>query len=117
MLLPEALLEIPVPTTKILATGGASYNKAILQILSDVFSVPVYTIDTANSACLGSAYRAIHAITDTVELATVWPASPSVGQIELLTQRLARLGKINATYASAKEFRQSLILFLLIDLL
>uniref|UniRef100_A0A8C7E3V8 Xylulose kinase n=1 Tax=Naja naja TaxID=35670 RepID=A0A8C7E3V8_NAJNA len=49
-----------VPTTKILATGGASHNKAILQILSDVFSVPVYTIDTANSACLGSAYRAIH---------------------------------------------------------
>uniref|UniRef100_A0A8C6XXN1 Xylulose kinase n=1 Tax=Naja naja TaxID=35670 RepID=A0A8C6XXN1_NAJNA len=51
-----------VPTTKILATGGASHNKAILQILSDVFSVPVYTIDTANSACLGSAYRAIHGL-------------------------------------------------------
>ncbi|XP_026534718.1 xylulose kinase isoform X1 [Notechis scutatus] len=52
-----------LPTTKILATGGASHNKAILQILSDVFSVPVYTIDTANSACLGSAYRAIHGLT------------------------------------------------------
>ncbi|KAM6452940.1 xylulose kinase isoform 1-T1 [Liasis olivaceus] len=51
-----------LPTTKILATGGASHNKAILQVLSDVFSVPVYTIDTANSACLGSAYRAIHGL-------------------------------------------------------
>ncbi|KAK9396069.1 xylulose kinase [Crotalus adamanteus] len=51
-----------LPTTKILATGGASHNKAILQILSDIFSVPVYTIDTANSACLGSAYRAIHGL-------------------------------------------------------
>ncbi|XP_032092879.1 xylulose kinase isoform X1 [Thamnophis elegans] len=51
-----------LPTTKILATGGASHNKAILQILSDVFSAPVYTIDTANSACLGSAYRAIHGL-------------------------------------------------------
>lgn len=30
------------------------------QVLSDVFNAPVYTIDTANSACLGSAYRAIH---------------------------------------------------------
>lgn len=30
------------------------------QVLSDVFDAPVYTIDTANSACLGSAYRAIH---------------------------------------------------------
>ncbi|XP_077160207.1 xylulose kinase isoform X1 [Paroedura picta] len=51
-----------LPTTRILATGGASYNKDILQILSDVFSAPVYTIDTANSACLGSAYRAIHGL-------------------------------------------------------
>lgn len=28
--------------TKILATGGASKNKAILQVLSDVFNSPVY---------------------------------------------------------------------------
>lgn len=33
---------------------------AASQVLSDVFNAPVYTIDTANSACLGSAYRAIH---------------------------------------------------------
>uniref|UniRef100_A0A8D0HPG7 Xylulose kinase n=1 Tax=Sphenodon punctatus TaxID=8508 RepID=A0A8D0HPG7_SPHPU len=45
---------------EILATGGASHNKDILQVLSDVFNAPVYTIDTANSACLGCAYRAIH---------------------------------------------------------
>ncbi|XP_053121434.1 xylulose kinase isoform X2 [Hemicordylus capensis] len=51
-----------LPTTRILATGGASYNKEVLQVLSDVFSAPVYTIDTANSACLGSAYRAIHGL-------------------------------------------------------
>ncbi|XP_068939842.1 xylulose kinase [Petaurus breviceps papuanus] len=51
-----------VPTTKILATGGASRNKDILQVLSDVFNAPVYTIETANSACLGCAYRAIHGL-------------------------------------------------------
>ncbi|XP_030405883.1 xylulose kinase isoform X5 [Gopherus evgoodei] len=51
-----------MPRTRILATGGASYNKEILQVLSDVFSAPVYTIDTANSACLGCAYRAIHGL-------------------------------------------------------
>lgn len=28
--------------TKILATGGASQNKAVLQVLSDVFNSPVY---------------------------------------------------------------------------
>ncbi|CAM2105171.1 unnamed protein product [Caretta caretta] len=53
---------ISLPRTRILATGGASYNKEILQVLSDVFSAPVYTIDTANSACLGCAYRAIHGL-------------------------------------------------------
>uniref|UniRef100_A0A663M5A0 Xylulose kinase n=1 Tax=Athene cunicularia TaxID=194338 RepID=A0A663M5A0_ATHCN len=52
-----------VSKTRILATGGASHNKKILQVLSDVFNAPVYTIDTANSACLGSAYRAIHVCT------------------------------------------------------
>uniref|UniRef100_A0A4W4E3W5 Xylulose kinase n=1 Tax=Electrophorus electricus TaxID=8005 RepID=A0A4W4E3W5_ELEEL len=51
-----------IPGTKVLATGGASSNKAILQVLSDVFNAPVYTIDVANSACLGSAFRAMHAL-------------------------------------------------------
>uniref|UniRef100_G3Q216 Xylulose kinase n=1 Tax=Gasterosteus aculeatus aculeatus TaxID=481459 RepID=G3Q216_GASAC len=46
--------------SKILATGGASSNKDILQVLSDVFNAPVYTLDVSNSACLGSAYRALH---------------------------------------------------------
>ncbi len=32
----------------------------LLQVLSDVFSAPVYTIDVTNSACLGGAYRALH---------------------------------------------------------
>ena len=44
-----------------MATGGASTNQAILQVLSDIFHAPVYTIPgTANSACLGCAYRAKH---------------------------------------------------------
>ncbi|KAJ8277574.1 hypothetical protein GJAV_G00076820 [Gymnothorax javanicus] len=49
-----------IPGTRVLATGGASSNKDILQVLSDVFSAPVYTIDTSNSASLGCAYRAKH---------------------------------------------------------
>ncbi|KAK2548131.1 Xylulose kinase [Acropora cervicornis] len=49
--------------TSILATGGASSNVAILQVLADVFNAPVYTIKgTANSACLGCAYRAKHGL-------------------------------------------------------
>ncbi|KAK3551898.1 hypothetical protein QTP70_031558 [Hemibagrus guttatus] len=48
--------------TRVLATGGASSNKDILQVLSDVFNAPVYTIDVANSACLGCAYRAVYGL-------------------------------------------------------
>ncbi|KAF5295975.1 hypothetical protein FQA39_LY12747 [Lamprigera yunnana] len=44
--------------TKILATGGASCNKAILQVMADVFHAPVYILDAANSAAVGSAYQA-----------------------------------------------------------
>ncbi|XP_072288468.1 xylulose kinase [Eucyclogobius newberryi] len=51
-----------VPGTRVLATGGASSNPQILQVLSDVFNAPVYTIDSSNSTCLGSAYRALHGL-------------------------------------------------------
>uniref|UniRef100_A0A452FYZ6 Xylulose kinase n=1 Tax=Capra hircus TaxID=9925 RepID=A0A452FYZ6_CAPHI len=56
----EALGYRVMPKTKILATGGASHNRDILQVLADVFGAPVYIIDTANSACVGSTYRAFH---------------------------------------------------------
>uniref|UniRef100_A0A8C4WT08 Xylulose kinase n=1 Tax=Eptatretus burgeri TaxID=7764 RepID=A0A8C4WT08_EPTBU len=47
-----------MPQSRILATGGASCNADILQVLADVFEVPVYTLETTNSACLGAAYQA-----------------------------------------------------------
>nr|CAD7577927.1 unnamed protein product [Timema californicum] len=48
--------------SRIIATGGASNNKSILQVLSDVFNAPVYVLEAANSAMLGSAYQAKHAL-------------------------------------------------------
>eukprot|EP00117_Sycon_ciliatum_P018203 scpid67396/ scgid16907/ Xylulose kinase len=45
---------------RVLATGGASVNQAVLQVLSNVFNAPVYTLDVSESACLGAAYRALH---------------------------------------------------------
>ncbi|XP_044761174.1 xylulose kinase-like isoform X2 [Coccinella septempunctata] len=45
--------------TKILATGGASSNKSLLQVLSDTFGSPVYTQKNLNSAMIGAAYQAI----------------------------------------------------------
>ncbi|KAK8791920.1 hypothetical protein WA158_005297 [Blastocystis sp. Blastoise] len=46
--------------SKLIATGGASNNKEILQILSDIFNCPVYTIKQSDSASLGAAFRALH---------------------------------------------------------
>lgn len=51
---------IGIQATRILATGGASANPALLQIIADVFGVPVHTASRPNSASLGAAYRALH---------------------------------------------------------
>lgn len=46
------------PETRVIATGGASTNTAILQVLSDVFNAPVYVQEKANSAAAGGAFLA-----------------------------------------------------------
>ena len=48
---------------KIIVAGGASENDAIVQILSDVFGVPVFSVSQPDAASLGAAYRALHAVT------------------------------------------------------
>jgi len=46
---------------RVIATGGAAVNRAILQVAANVFGVDVYRLDTENSAALGAALRAYHA--------------------------------------------------------
>jgi len=46
--------------TRVLVTGGASVNKSLLQVISDVFNCKVFTLTGANSAASGGAYRALH---------------------------------------------------------
>jgi xylulokinase len=46
-------------------TGGASQNKAIAQIIADVFQAKVERIQISNSAALGAAMRAAHSCSDT----------------------------------------------------
>jgi len=50
-----------VAIDRIHATGGASANRAILQVMADVFGADVYQFEVGNSACLGAALRAWHA--------------------------------------------------------
>ncbi len=49
------------PIERIIATGGAAANRALLQVMSNVFGVDVYRLDVGNSAALGAALRAFHA--------------------------------------------------------
>jgi xylulokinase len=50
-----------VKVSTIHATGGASANREILQVMADVFGADVYQFEVGNSACLGAALRAFHA--------------------------------------------------------
>jgi xylulokinase len=45
----------------IVATGGAASNRAILQVMADVFDAEVRVLATGNSSALGAALRAVHA--------------------------------------------------------
>ena len=49
-----------IKPTRIYATGGASANTAILQIMADVMNCPVSRIEISKSAALGAALRAAH---------------------------------------------------------
>jgi xylulokinase len=46
---------------RIAATGGASRNAALLQVMADVHECPVVRSEVANGAALGAALRAAHA--------------------------------------------------------
>mmetsp|Transcript_28675 Transcript_28675/g.61058 ORF Transcript_28675/g.61058 Transcript_28675/m.61058 type:complete len:553 (+) Transcript_28675:32-1690(+) len=46
---------------RLLVTGGASANQAILQVFADVFQRPVCCSDNTEGAALGAAMRAVHA--------------------------------------------------------
>ncbi len=51
-----------VQPTRVFATGGASANRELLQVMANVFGCPVYRSDVANSAALGAALRAAHGV-------------------------------------------------------
>lgn len=58
---------------RILATGGASANAAILQVMADVFDADVFTLSVTNTACLGAALRAFHVERAASSRTLSWP--------------------------------------------
>jgi sugar (pentulose or hexulose) kinase len=49
-----------VNISTIYATGGASRNSDVLQVMADVFNATVFPSPVGNSACLGATLRAWH---------------------------------------------------------
>ncbi|XP_076324637.1 xylulose kinase isoform X2 [Tachypleus tridentatus] len=90
--------------TRVLATGGASVNCAILQVLADIFSTSVYVQGVANSAALGSAYRAKYGFlggdstkfSDVVNPVTKWTlaATPSPDAAEVYNPMVERYKRL-----------------------
>jgi len=62
-----------VKTRTIYATGGASANREILQIMADVHNADVYQFEVGNSAALGAALRAAHAHLEAAGNEMPWP--------------------------------------------
>lgn len=95
------------PESRVLATGGASANKSLLQVLADVFNAPVYTMDVANSACLGCAYRAKHGLMGGVYKDVIKGAefklvcSPNNDAVEIYDSLVDRFHNLEASLTSA----------------
>ncbi len=62
-----------VAIDRISATGGASANREILQVMADVFNAPVEPLVVGNSACLGAALRAYHGAVTSDGGSLSWP--------------------------------------------
>ncbi|MFX1566822.1 MAG: xylulokinase [Promethearchaeota archaeon] len=58
--------------TEIYATGGASINEAILQVLANIFNAKVRMFDYSDSAALGSALRAAKSYYDSKKKGKSW---------------------------------------------
>jgi len=97
------------PDTRILVTGGASVNLAILQVVADVFNANVYTQSAANSAAMGGAYRAVYLaqggtqvgpfsqVTGSVADSAELKASPSKDASAVYGPMLERFKKLEAS--------------------
>ncbi|MFW9782710.1 MAG: xylulokinase [Candidatus Heimdallarchaeota archaeon] len=57
---------------EIYATGGASENREIIQVLSNVFNKPIRIFDISDSAALGAALRSVKSYYNSLEKGKTW---------------------------------------------
>ncbi|XP_026330460.1 xylulose kinase-like [Hyposmocoma kahamanoa] len=81
-------------SSRVIATGGASVNKELLQIFADVFNTPVYVQEQhANAALFGAAMRAAQVCSSaetSPQLAVAPLATPYPDDERIYTPVLAR---------------------------
>jgi xylulokinase len=87
-----------VSIREVYATGGASANHEILQVMADVFGATVSRLSTTNSACLGAALRARHADVVAAGGLDDWP-SVIAGFVEP-----AATVRVHATPAATEQY-------------
>lgn len=100
-----------VHVREIYATGGASVNPDILQVMADVFNAEVRRFQTGNSACLGAALRAWHADAKASGNPLPWSdivrdiASPTGEVIKPRADAVAIYGELRLRFAEASVLR------------
>ena len=92
-----------VKTTEVYATGGASGNRAILQILADVNNADVYQFEVAASAALGAALRAYHGARKAEGRECPWPEITAGFAEPRADSRVSPSPEHVARYARLKE--------------
>jgi xylulokinase len=85
------------------ATGGASANRQILQVMADVFGADVHRFQVGNAACLGAAMRAWHAEAAARGHDTGWHDVMRGLAEPLAGSRLSPNPAATATYASLQR--------------
>lgn len=92
-----------VETTKIHATGGASGNRDLLQVMADVHGAEVYQLTVQDSAALGAALRAYHADEVSEGRETSWNEITSGFAAPLPDSRVAPEPRHLAIYEELKK--------------
>ena len=86
------------------ATGGASDNTEILQIMADVFGADVYRFDSTDSAALGAAVRALQADTGLPWSEVIVSfAQPSSAPIRPVAQNVSLYQSLRTKYAALES--------------
>ena len=98
------------------ATGGASANRDVLQVMADVFGADVFQFPVGNSACLGAALRAWHADARTRGREVPWTtivrhlAEPIPGsRVTPVPERVTMYADLRAQYAEFERDELALL--------